>query len=883
MASGQLKFSLFISAVDKASAVLKGTVAAFGAVAKAGEGLRKAGAAMRIARENVDDFTGRAMAGLQSVLVPAQGVEDALARLAVTAGPALGDVDDALGKMRESALAWSSTHVQSSATYIDTANEMMKAGLGTAAAIQATEAALRVSTATGRESSAIGETLAIVYGQMGDKSADAGAEFARLGDVLARAQQTFSGIDVAALSDPLKDAIPSAKAAGLSVEQVVAVIGQLNAAGIKGGESGAAFAGVLDSLTAASGKLGFAVERTATGGVDLVRTLAGVEAKFGDVSKMTPEMAAQFQEAFGGGFKAVSALLGQTDKLTSGLASVSSSAGAAAQAQARLEGTTSAQMQIATQQVDALKVELAAGLAPAITELIPPFKSVLDAVSGFAKEHPEVTAFVGTIGVMAVAAGSVLGPLLSVGGALASVGGLMLSAAGSAAGWAAAQMTALVPSLIAGASSAWAFAAAMMANPITWIVLAIIALAAVIYIYWEPISAFFIALWDKIKGGFLSAWNAIKGAWDAVVGFFAGIWDEIKGAFQESFVGGVLTVLKYLSPLTWIAKAFNAILPWLIEFGGKVYDALLAAVKALPGLIADAAIWLFDAAVAGFTTLLDYYIGFWSWVWDVFKSGVSLVVDGVLAYFRNLWTGITQVVDLIVGAVRAVVSFFSSGLQNDLARVTGFVDGVWARITSAVDGGVSGVLGLLAEFNPVTLIAKGFDAVAEWLFGFSLLEAGKNIVSTVVDGIVSMANAPAEAMQAVVQKVRNLLPFSPAKAGPLRDLHRVKLVETVAQAVKPAPLVDAMTGVAGAAMGAIASAPVPTFMPVPAPSSSASAMGGASGGAAGDVSVQIYVGAGTSSSVIDELEAWMRNPSNASRLAAAVRRAEAREGRAELA
>lgn len=882
MASNSLKFSLAISAVDKASSVLKGVVGAFGAVAKAGEGLKKAGETMRIARENVDDFTGRMKAGLQSVLAPAQTVEDALARLAASRGPDIEDLEQTLAQARTGALEWSRAHTQSAATYVDAMAAAMSAGFDGASAIAGTETALRVATATGSDATAVATTLGQVYTQMGDRSADAAVEVARLGDMLVRAAQ-HANANVAAMATPMKAAAPAAKAAGVPLEQLVATLGSLSAAGIEGGAAGSSLAAMLRGLDGASQQLGFSIARSADGGIDLVATLAALEEQFGSVDRMAPELAAQLEEAFGpAAFMAINALLGQSEAVGSSFVLLRDSAGAAAAAQAVIEGTSSSALKTAQNQIDALKIELSAGIVPAILALATAFTPVLEALAKLAQAHPGIVGTAGGLAAMAVAAGSVIGPLLSLGGAFSSVAGMLLSADGALVKFAGKLVATYLPAMGSAIASAWAWTAAMLANPITWIVLAIVAAVALIYIYWEPISEFFVELWDTVSEAFGAAWDAVVAAWDAAVAWFQGLFGGIRDAFKESFIGGLIKLFTTFSPIAIIAKAFSAILPWLIRFWGTVLDTVVAALKALPGLIADAAVWVFDAAVAGFKALLDFYVGFWSWVWDIFKAGVSLVVDGVLAYFRNLWTGIKLVVGFIVDAVRGVVDFFASGLKNDLARVMGFVDGVWDRITSAVDGGVAGVLSLLAEFNPVVLIAKGFNAVAEWLFGFSLLDAGRNIVRTVVDGIKSMASAPVDAMRSVVGRVRDLLPFSPAKEGPLRDLHRVKLVETVAESVQPAPLVDAMAGVAGAAMGALESVPTPMIMPTPRMPLASSAAGAAGGGQAPNVSVQIYVGAGTSSSVVEELEAWIRNPKNAGRLAAAVQRAQARDARAEF-
>lgn len=45
-------------------------------------------------------------------------------------------------------------------------------------------------------------------------------------------------------------------------------------------------------------------------------------------------------------------------------------------------------------------------------------------------------------------------------------------------------------------------------------------------------------------------------------------------------------------------------------------------------------------------------------------------------------------------------------------------------------------------------------------------------------------------------KIRDYLPFSPAKTGALKDIHRIKLVETIAQSIKATPLLQAMSNVA---------------------------------------------------------------------------------------
>jgi hypothetical protein len=482
---------------------------------------------------------------------------------------------------------------------------------------------------------------------------------------------------------------------------------------------------------------------------------------------------------------------------------------------------------------------------------------------------------------------------------------------------------------LAGAVEAWAFAAAMLANPITWIVLAIVALVAVIYVYWEPISKFFLALWAKVKDAFAAAWSAIKGAWDAVVGFFTGIWNEITGAFHESFVGGIMTVLKYASPIGWLMKAWDVVLPYLKTVWAKIvaefdkgflngmrylwetfslqsymlkaYDALS---KWLFGRsLKDEAIHLIDSFEQGITSIWETKVSHikiafsqgliagitqvvrefhpWAIIYDSYDQllrwamGISLK-DAGIALLTGLYEALkgfgaisAYLIDgthhLFMQAVSEIGGFFWDGIRNDLVAT----------------------LDLLVAFNPMTPIVQAWDAVAQWLFGFSLTEAGANIVNTIVDGMKRAANGPVEAMQDIVQKVRNLLPFSPAKEGPLKDLHKVKLAETVASAVRPAPLVNAMSGAAGAAMDAVTSMqPPPTPAPMPRPASaavaaSAAALGAPGAAASAPVVVHIHLENGNGDAVA-AIEAWVNDPKNQGRLRAAVNAAADRDQRKDF-
>jgi hypothetical protein len=106
------------------------------------------------------------------------------------------------------------------------------------------------------------------------------------------------------------------------------------------------------------------------------------------------------------------------------------------------------------------------------------------------------------------------------------------------------------------------------------------------------------------------------------------------------------------------------------------------------------------------------------------------------------------------------------------------------------------VLEVLININPFFALFNALNKLVKFVFGIDLFTAGKKIVESLWKGIEALAMKPIEAMKSIVQKIRNLLPFSPAKEGPLRDIHRIKLIETIASGLNPDPLFTRMKDIA---------------------------------------------------------------------------------------
>lgn len=121
-------------------------------------------------------------------------------------------------------------------------------------------------------------------------------------------------------------------------------------------------------------------------------------------------------------------------------------------------------------------------------------------------------------------------------------------------------------------------------------------------------------------------------------------------------------------------------------------------------------------------------------------------------------------------------------------------------------------------------IKRFLDSIPGYLQGLpeKLHDAGVNLIKSLADGIVSAAEWPGKAIAGVAAKIRAHLPFSPAKEGPLRDLNRVRIVETIAERITPGPVLAAMRRVATVAAVAAPIIAATATMPVLAPAAAAS-------------------------------------------------------------
>ena len=197
--------------------------------------------------------------------------------------------------------------------------------------------------------------------------------------------------------------------------------------------------------------------------------------------------------------------------------------------------------------------------------------------------------------------------------------------------------------------------------------------------------------------------------------------------------------------------------------------------------------------------------------------GVSMLINGFINFrvaITLLATGIKLFSMSAITAIRAVsIALLTTPLGLIITAITALIVAGYLLYKNwdTVSKYISKALNFIrASFVNV------FNKIVSFISKIDLFEAGKKIILTIWNGMKSLASKPVELIKQIVQRIRNLLPFSPAKEGPLRDIHKIKLIETIAEKIKPTPILNRMREALN-----IAIAPaVKPFTPTPAPAGS---------------------------------------------------------------
>ena len=447
--------------------------------------------------------------------------------------------------------------------------------------------------------------------------------------------------------------------------------------------------------------------------------------------------------------------------------------------------------------MDAVKLQakgvgltLGAVLAPMLHKVINRVSEIIQRVTDWISENQQLATNIGKVALIGGAVVTGLGALaVGIGGVMFVAGkfaavwrGLMATVRVGKALFALAsksmllfrrQNAALVVWQKLAAAAQWLFNSALMACPVVWIVAAVAAIGAAVYLlikHWDKVSAFFRKLWDGVKKVFAATWEWIKQMflnytpqgliikhWDTISAWFVRLWEGVKRVFSAAWNWVKQMFLNY-TPQGLIIKHWDTISAWFVRLWEGVKNTFSAA---------------------------------WDWIKNLFSSlnpieWISGVWDNVSAYFSELPGRFFQFgSDIITGLIDGVKSLAASAWES----ITGIGEGIKNRFKSFF--GINSPSTLFMEYGVnITQgltggLEKGAPAVADITEGLAV-RATRNIGSEIIaaggssdtvnnTGGVSLNYAP------VINIQGNATPEAKAEFLQLLRTHRDEIIKIIRQ------------------------------------------------------------------------------------------------------
>lgn len=555
-----------------------------------------------------------------------------------------GDDDNGLAKLSKSAIDLSKTLPMAAA---DIAQIMALGGqsglnpaelLGMDGKVGFTEHAIKMGTAFGMSAEEAGTSMAKMksaFGMTIPEVATLTDKINLLGNTGAANEKQILGIltrvgplggvagvasgEIAALGSTL---------AGMGVAEEVAATGiqNLMLSLVAGEAATKSQREALKKLGLDSVKIAKGMQKDATG------TMLGVFEKLQGLKDY--EQASVMAQLFGKeSIKAIAPMLTQLDTLKENFAKVNDEtryAGAVNNEYAARAATTANQLQLAKNQAAAMGITLGNALLPALNDVLKTGMPWINQLTGLAQAYPGVTKAI----VMGAAA-LILFKIAAIAGAYAFtfVRGAALSVQAALMvgrmGWmmytgamVASTSTSRAAVVISKALTAaqWLFNAAISANPIALLILAIgglIAAGVLLWknwdevvagakLVWQDLSNFLGNLWSSIATTASTAWAGMVqnftqfGSW-IIDGIIGGITNRLA-ALKETIVGAASSAAQWFKEKLGIAspsKVFTQFGGWISEGAAKGIEAGQAGVRAASVAMAAAALAPATAATGG--------------------------------------------------------------------------------------------------------------------------------------------------------------------------------------------------------------------------------------------------------------------------------------------
>lgn len=277
-------------------------------------------------------------------------------------------------------------------------------------------------------------------------------------------------------------------------------------------------------------------------------------------------------------------------------------------------------------------------------------------------------------------------------------------------------------------------------------------------------------------------------------------WPIIQAAVMntfEYFKTDVIPILKKV--LTLAVSTFTTIWAVAKPLGIAIYKFFTAIAPSIWGLVKGIA-WavtniLWPVIVTIYKVIADIAAAVMPLVISI-VFGIIKAFTAVLKWASVIWPAVAKIISVVFAAIKLNWAILGPWLMATLQVIGAIITGgfkvimavvkfIWTTISSiikvawaVISGIIQTALGILT--GDWKMAWEGFKSIFEGVWngittflggvGKLFYDSGKAIIETLVSGIKSVASAPVNAVKGILNKVREFLPFSDAKKGPLSQL-----------------------------------------------------------------------------------------------------------------
>ena len=311
-----------------------------------------------------------------------------------------------------------------------------------------------------------------------------------------------------------------------------------------------------------------------------------------------------------------------------------------------------------------------------------------------------------------------------------------------------------------------AFNAALAANPLGIIVLAITAVvSALIWFFtqtqtgqamWSAFVSFLVETWNNFSATISVITQAIvdgmQAAWNALVAVL-----EAPVIAVVAFINGGFSGLMESLPLIWANIVNNLSIVWnnIVLIASSIFPGLGTLISNIflaignfftawgTGILEFLTI-IFNGIISVITTVVNGVYNVIVGVWNAIPGFVSGLWNSIVAFLSGIWNG------LVSGAIEFANNLFS-GVRSIWNSIPGWASGLWSSVLGTISGVWNGIVSTVVSManSAINGLKGAWNGITGWVSGlwngvkstirsamnFDLGAAGRAIMSSFLGGL----------------------------------------------------------------------------------------------------------------------------------------------------